>query len=227
MLLHYFKNNQIWEKGEIIKYIVSSLLFLSFSYTSLLAEPLESDKRNFSLRLGAGYSDSNDLGEILIFNYDTYEGHTHILNLDGGWRFMENMGDLPFDCYLKGGLSYFNENGLQDNFFEATFYAKIYYKLDFMDNRIRIGFGEGLSWASHVPIVEIIDAQKGDNKNTAKFLNYLDISADFDLGRLTKVEELKDIYIGYTIKHRSGVFGLFSGVKGGSNYQMFTIEKNF
>jgi len=162
-----------------------------------------------------------------MFDFNTFEGHTHVTNLDGGWRFVENMKDLPFDWYLKGGLSYFDENGLQDNFFEATLYVKVYYKLDFIDNRIRIGFGEGLSWASHVPIVEIIDAQEGKNSNTAKFLNYLDISADFDLGRLIRVEELRDLYIGYSIKHRSGVFGLFSGVKGGSNYQMFTIEKNY
>jgi outer membrane protein len=191
-----------------------------------LAEPLKNDKKDFSLRLGTGHSDFNNLGQIIIFDFDTYEGHTHVSNIDGGWLFSENMQDLPFDWYLKGGLSYFDENGLQDNFFEATLYVKVYYKLDFIDNRIRIGFGEGLSWASHVPICEIVEATIDDGK-VAKLLNYLDISADFDLGRLINVDSLDDLYIGYTIKHRSGVFGLFSGVKGGSNYQMFTVEKNF
>jgi outer membrane protein len=95
-----------------------------------------------------------------------------------------------------------------------------------MDNRMRIGFGEGLSWASDVPICESAEAEINDSK-VAKFLNYLDISADFDVGKLFHIESIKDLFIGYTIKHRSGVFGLFSGVKGGSNYQMFTIEKNF
>ena len=191
-----------------------------------MAEPLKNDKKDFSLRLGTGHSDFNNLGQIIIFDFDTYEGHTHVTNIDGGWLFSENMQDLPFDWYLKGGLSYFDENGLQDNFFEATLYVKVYYKLDFIDNRIRIGFGEGLSWASHVPICEIVEATIDDGK-VAKLLNYLDISADFDLGRLINVDSLDDLYIGYTIKHRSGVFGLFSGVKGGSNYQMFTVEKNF
>ena len=126
----------------------------------------------------------------------------------------------------KGGLSYFDENGLQDNFFEATLYVKVYYKLDYMDNRMRIGFGEGLSWASDVPIIEIDEASISD-KEVAQFLNYLDISFDFDLGRLLRIKSLNNLYLGYTVKHRSGVFGLFSGVTGGSNYQMFTIEKNF
>ena len=202
------------------------LICLSLFPVSLSAEPLKSDDTKFSLRIGEGYSDFNNLGEILIFDFETYEGHTHVLNLDGGLRFVKNMKGLPFDWYLKGGLSYFDENGLQDNFFEATLYVKVYYKLDYMDNRIRIGFGEDLSWASHVPICESAEAEINDSK-VAKFLNYLDLSADFDVGKLFHIESIKDLFIGYTIKHRSGVFGLFSGVKGGSNYQMFTIEKNF
>ena len=99
----------------------------------------------------------------------------------------------------KGGLSYFDENGLQDNFFEATLYVKVYYKLDYMDNRMRIGFGEGLSWASDVPIIEIDEASISD-KEVAQFLNYLDISFDFDLGRLLRIKSLNNLYLGYTVK---------------------------
>lgn len=193
---------------------------------TLSAEPLEGDGKDFSLRIGGGYSDFNDLGEILAGSFNTYEGDTYVINLDGGWRFVENMLDTPFDWYLKGGLSYFHENGFQDDIYEATFYVKVIYKLDFWENRIRFGLGEGVSWATDVPYVEIADAF-GSDKQVAVFLNYLDISADFDLGRLVRVESLEDLYIGYTIKHRSGVFGLYSDVTGGSNYNMITIEKNF
>jgi len=193
---------------------------------TLSAEPLESDGKDFSLRIGGGYADFNDLGEILILNHQPYEKGTYVLNLDGGWRFAENTGDLPFDFYLKGGLSWFNEKNYQPNIYELTLYVKVYYKLDFWKNRIRIGVGEGISYASAVPIVEIDDAI-GSDKEVATFLNYMDISADFDLGRLIRVRSLEDLYVGYTIKHRSGVFGLYSGVTGGSNYNMLTIEKNF
>ena len=189
---------------------------------------MKSDGKDFSLRIGGGYSDFNDLGEILIGSFNTYEGDTYVINLDGGWRFVENMYDLPFDWYLKGGLSYFNENNLNENgdILEGTLYVKVIYKLDVLKNRIRIGFGEGLSLASDVPIVEIADAADSD-KEVAKFLNYLDISVDLDIGRLMRVDSMHDLYLGYTIKHRSGVGGLFSGVTGGSNYNMLTLEKNF
>ena len=207
--------------------LLSTILLITALFTtSLFAEPLEGDGKDFSVRLGGGYADFNDLGEILLFDFEQYEGDTYVLNFDTGWRFAENFADFPLDFYVKGGISYFNENNLQNNFFEATLYLKAYYKLDMLDNRIRIGMGEGLSWASHIPMVEIADAGDGD-KTVAKFLNYLDLSVDFNLGHLVRVEALEEIYVGYTIKHRSGVAGLFSGVRGGSNYKMLTIEKNF
>ncbi|MDA3947380.1 MAG: hypothetical protein PF439_11945 [Helicobacteraceae bacterium] len=190
---------------------------------------MREENNPYSLRLGGGYADLNDLGEILMGDWQRYSGDNYAINLDGGYRFVHNMQDLPFDWYLKGGISYFGENGYQDNVLEATLYVKVYLKLDFWKNRVRIGLGEGLSLAEEIPEVEIIDATNEDGTvdPTAKFLNYLDVSVDFDVGRLSKIESMENLYLGYTLKHRSGVFGLFNGVHGGSNYNMVTLEKNF
>lgn len=205
-------------------------LLMLFSLLSVVvfAETTQEDEQSFSIRLGAGYAEQNDLNNILSFNFSGYEKKTSALNLDGGWRAAHNAYGSPFDVYLKGGVSYFNENSYADNFFEVTLYIKVYGKIDFWDNRIRVGFGEGVSLAQQVPISEIDDAitEEGPNEPTAKFLNYLDISVDVDLGRLIRVKSLRDLYIGYTIKHRSGVKGIYSGVRGGSNYLMLTFEKN-
>jgi outer membrane protein len=47
-----------------------------------------------------------------------------------------------------------------------------------------------------------------------------------DIARLLRVGE--EVYIGYAIKHRSGIYGLINDVdKGGSNYNMITLETNF
>lgn len=187
------------------------------------------------MRLAYGYSDLNDLGEILIGKWNRYSGDTSALNVDGGYRIVHDFYEFPLDIYIKGGLSYFNENNIvyagavRQNFYEATLYIKAYYKVDFWQNRIRIGFGEGLSLAQEIPVVEYIDAENSDGTidPTAKFLNYLDISADIDISRLIHVESMQELYLGYTLKHRSGVFGVFNGVHGGSNYNMLTLEKNF
>ena len=172
------------------------------------------------------------------FDSEPYRNNTSLYNLDAGWRFVHNVLDFPFDFYLKGGLSYFNENSAYDetgkgpyqNFLEGTLYLKVYGKIDFWSNRIRIGFGEGMSYAQEVPVVEIDDAthDNGTVDKSIRFVNYLDISLDFDVGRLIRVDSMKNLYLGYTLKHRSTVFGLYgNGALNGSNYNMIVLEKNF
>ncbi|NOR57948.1 MAG: hypothetical protein GQ474_05435, partial [Sulfurimonas sp.] len=135
--------------------------------------------------------------------------------------------ELPIDFYVKSGLSYFDEAGLQDDIYEVTLYVKVYWNIDFLSNRVRLGFGEGLSYTSDILYVEKVEAIE-NNDNNSEFLNYIDFSLDFDIGRLVRYEPLKDTYLGVAVKHRSGIFGLFNNVeKGGSNYVTLSLEKNF
>ena len=211
------------------------ILVILLSTLTLDATEKQDPLGPYSIRICYGEADQNDLGAILTGDWNHYSGDTSAFNLDAGYRVGHNVGGLPFDFYMKGGLSYFNENDVvfQDkhhkDFLEVNLYIKVYLKLDFWKNRIRFGIGEGVSLAQEVPVVEIVDATNSDGTvdPTAKFLNYLDISADFDVGRLIRVNTLRDTYLGYTLKHRSGVFGLYNGVHGGSNYNMVTLEKNF
>ena len=203
----------------------------------LSAQSAAIDAHPYSIRIGYGIADANDLGEILRGDFNPYTNNTSVYNLDAGWCFTHNFYDLPFDFYLKGGLSYFDENGAYDkrgegpykNFVEGTFYVKVYGKIDFWHNRIRLGFGEGVSYAQEIPVVEIDDAtHNGTVDKSSKFLNYLDISLDIDVGRLIHVKSMEDLYLGYTLKHRSSVFGLYgNGAVNGSNYNMIVLEKNF
>ena len=209
------------------------ILFFVVSGTAALCAA--EDDSPYSMRLGFGYSDLNDLGDILSGEGHRYEGDTSVINLDSGYRFWHEVLDLPLDFYIKGGISYFHENGVvyqgkvREDFFELTTYAKAYLNLDFWSNRIRLGAGEGISIAQEIPVVELVDAENidGTHKPTAKVLNYLDLSIDLDVGRLIHVKSIEELYLGYTLKHRSGVFGLFNGVHGGSNYNMITLEKNY
>lgn len=224
MIVSFVRYNSKKIKENFIRAL---LIHLFIFIATLSAEQLQSDNKDFSVRFAAGPSDLSDLSEIGQGQFNIYED-CYVFNLDLGYRFAENASDLPLDWYVKGGVSYFNER-FQEDFLEATLYVKVIWKIDFWQNRLRLGFGEGLSLAEKIPEVETIDAIQSDGsvEPSHKFLNYLDISMDFDLGRLIGVEYLEDFYIGYTIKHRSGVFGTFYGVHGGSNYSMFTLEKNF
>jgi len=199
-----------------LKYLV--LLFL------LLNVAVQAEEKPYSMRVGYGWASNNDLGDIISGKLGSTPQNLTVVNVDGGYLLKEGMFDLPIDVYAKGGLSRFKE--LSGSTYEATLYIKALYNLDFSDNRVRFGLGEGISYATSVLDVERIE-EAPKNGKTSKFLNYLDISVDIDLGRLINYEPMKDVYLGYLLKHRSGVFGLFNGVSGGSNYNTLYIETNF
>jgi hypothetical protein len=67
--------------------------------------------------------------------------------------------------------------------------------------------GEGLSYATEVPPVEVARGQ-----DTAKLLNYLLFELTMALPAYPNMQVVALMH------HRSGAFGLFSGVTGGSNF---------
>lgn len=204
-----------------LKLFILVLLLCNFS---LYAE----NSPKYSLRFQTGFSSANDLDQLYKFQgLNRSDYHTNTIGIDAGYRFVEDLWSLPFDLYAKGGVSYFDENYHQADFLEATLYIKFLWKLNFLGNQIRLGFGEGVSYAGRVPYTEAQEAiREGDNQSN--LLNYLDVTADFDLGKLIRVKPLDEVHIGYLIKHRSGVHGLYGGVSdGGSNYNCIYVEKNF
>ncbi len=182
----------------------------------------------YSFRTAYGHASRSNLGDIISgdFYSNKDEKDLSVLGFDGGYLIKESLFDWPLDIYVKGGISYFDESGAtRDNVYEVTVYVKAYYNLDFLENRIRFGLGEGGSYTSSILFVEYEEAKNDNNSN---FLNYIDVSIDFDLGRLIKYKPLHNTYIGWALKHRSGIFGLINNVEsGGSNYNTVYLEKNF
>lgn len=185
-------------------------------------------QEDYSVRMGYGKASSNNLGDIIIGNFGSYPYDLSVVNVDAGYLLTSNENAT---IYLRGGVSKYNESAVSSpNTYEANIYVKGYWNLDFLDNRIRFGLGEGASYTSRILYVEKKEAEslEDGNGNTSYFLNYLDVSIDLDLGRLVQYGPMHNTYIGWVLKHRSGIFGLINGVtKGGSNYNTIYIEKNF
>ena len=205
------------------------LLFFLFFSVACYADELKKDEtRNYSVRVFAGFSSASDFDELYTFtglNKSPY--NTNVLGVDGGYRLVRDMFGLPVDIYAKGGLSYFDENYHQADFLEMTLYLKLFIKLNLFDNQFRVGIGEGVSYAGRVPYTEAQEAIR-ENDNQSNFLNYMEITVDFDIGKLIRVDSMRDYHLGYLIKHRSGIHGLYGGVyDGGSNYNCIYVEKNF
>lgn len=77
--------------------------------------------------------------------------------------------------------------------------------------------GQGLSYATSPPEIEV---ERHPNDN-AQFLHYLMFELAFAL------PENPDWELVTRIHHRSGVFGLFGGVHGGSNFAALGLRYNF
>lgn len=61
---------------------------------------------------------------------------------------------------------------------------------------------------------------------SSKFMNYLDITADFSLGDTFGVAAMNDVFLGIGIHHRSSIFessSAFGRIKDGSNYNLRAV----
>ncbi len=198
-------------------------VLLFFCITSLFAQ------NNYSLRLAHGQASRSDLGKIISGDFTSnYPAGLYVTALDAGYMLNNSVLGLPLDFYIKNGFSVFDDRNANDAMiYESTLYFKIYLNMDFLSNRLRLGFGEGASYTSNILYVEKTDAEI-NHDNNSKILNYLDISLDFDFGRLIRYKPLYGTHLGWALKHRSGIFGLINSVRhGGSNYNTLYIEKNF
>jgi len=220
---------------------LQGLLLVALMFLGSVVSADESQTK-YSFRVAYGYASEKDLGEILLSaDFSRHPLDLSVIAIDAGYLVRNGLYDQPIDIYLKAGVSKFQEvtsytlgkwrySGFSDTY-EVLAYVKLLYNLDFSNGkRIRFGFGEGISYVDSLLVAEVYDAtdeNTGVQDPTSQFLNYLDITIDFDIGRLTGINSMKDIYFGYLLKHRSGVFGLFSGVHGGSNYNSFYLEMNF
>jgi len=182
---------------------------------------------DWSLRVGYGYSDENDLGQILSMQPKPHASGTSAGSVSLGYLIDECACGYPVDFYIVGGLSRFFENGHGPDFFEGTLYFKVFWNMGFTGRAVRLGVGEGVSYAGGIPYVEWLEAHN-EHDNNSRILNYLDISLDIDIGRVIRYNPLEGTYVGYALKHRSGIYGLINNVhRGGSNYNLFYIEQKF
>jgi outer membrane protein len=182
---------------------------------------------DYSIRLYHGQVTSNNFGQILSGETNGWKHDLRVTSVDAGYLLAPSFFELPIDLYLKSGFSYFDESNVQNDIYELTLYVKAYWNIDFLKNRLRVGFGEGLSYTSGILTWEHDEALRRDD-NEARLLNYLDVSVDLDLGRLLNCREYHGVYIGWAIKHRSGIKNVLGDVEhSGSNYTGLYIESNF
>ena len=183
----------------------------------------------WSWRVNYGYqADGNIIGEI---------DHGKIAKSDvadtnvGGLTLAKLLSTGRFDVFGKIALfRHFEEDESNGNFFSYAAYIMAMGRgfSRWSDEELfRYGFGFGMSYAETVPIAEQ-RKQAARDRNTSKFLNYLELQLDFPLRRLFKNSKaLRNCYAGVTVVHRSGIFGtsdFLGDVAGGADWITAHLE---
>ncbi len=133
------------------------------------------------------------------------------------------------DIYGKFALFRHIEDPYQDDFWNYTAYVIAIGKGYFpWSDRpaFRWGFGLGASYAQKVPYIEVV--KQGDrDRNTSKFLNYLEWMVDFPIDGIIKSKLVRNCFVGVTVVHRSGIFStsdILGQVAGGADWYTAHIE---
>lgn len=151
------------------------------------------------------YSDNALTEDILLSQQLEYEnsdlvvlGYSQIFH-----RFWENAGQWEWEAQVGKHF------GLQDHW-ELNGLALLRWNQYPWSNYVRTSFavGDGLSWASSVPTLELASHT---NEGATPLLNYLLIELTFGAPKILDWDFV------FRIHHRSGIFGTFNGVDGGSN----------
>jgi len=185
----------------------------------------------WAVRVNGGWATEKTLGEITAGGTRVEDERPSLIGLDVGRPLVDYLNDWPLHIGWRAGLQRFFERGNQSDFWAHTLYLKAYWTGFPWSHlvRTRLGFGEGISYAWHVPTEERDEARRHD-RNTSRLLNYLDVSAELNVGDLSRQKPLERCWLGFVISHRSGAFGLvdiFGSVNGGSNYNTASLECEF
>ena len=181
----------------------------------------------WSWRLNSGYQAEGPFTRTLTGTLKRSEDvHAYMVGLTLGklisdGKYIEYWGKLSLNRRL--------ENGNQSDFGEYNAYVMAMTSAHSpwtQEEWLRAGIGFGFSYASSVPYVEQVK-QAERERNTSRFLNYLEGQFDVPLRLMFDNKAVQNCYVGISLIHRSGIFAksdILSNVSGGSDMVTGHIE---
>ncbi|OEY65167.1 MipA/OmpV family protein [Marinobacter sp. X15-166B] len=154
------------------------------------------------------------------------DAHTYIGGLTVG-RLLSEGKHLDYWGRLSVNRRF--ENGYQSDIFEYNAYVMAMttrHSPKTREELFRYGLGFGFSYADQIPAVEQVK-QARRQRNSGRFLNYLEAQFDVPLQLLFGDSAPRQCYTGLSLLHRSGIFAnsdLLGNVSGGSDMVTGHIE---
>ncbi|WP_298447121.1 MipA/OmpV family protein [uncultured Marinobacter sp.] len=213
----------------------SQLVSATFGFAYLFGNALDDSTKQpgsersgeWSWRLNSGYQAEGPFTRTLTGTLKRSEDvHAYMAGLTLG----KLISDGKYvDYWGRLSLNRRFENGYQDNFGEYNAYvmAMTPAKPPWSSKEwFRFGIGFGFSYAAEVPYVEQVKQAKRE-RNTSRFLNYLEGQLDVPLRLFTDNKAVSNCYVGISLLHRSGIFAksdILGSVSGGSDMVTGHIE---
>ncbi len=177
------------------------------------------------LRLSHGWATPSSLGEIITFSDEPDPYNNRMTSLFYGHPIADRLFGAPISVYLTAGAVWHHASSVQANIGEYVMAIKGYWHFDHAV-RWRLGVAEGLSYTPNITYIEQQEMDKNDYRGS-KLMDYLDFTADLNLGDLFDRPDWGHWWAGVGIHHRSGIYessSAFGRIKGGSNYKTLYLQ---
>jgi len=185
-------------------------------------------KSKYYLRLAHGWATPSSVGDIFSGQTRTDEFDNQLTSLFLGVPLSDTLFTLPINVYLTPGAVYHHSSEVQNSIWEYVLAVKFYYTVKW-PTPWRIGFAEGVSYMNEVSYIERQYMER-QGYRPSELLNYLDFSFDISLGHLFNLKPIEDLWLGWSVHHRSGIFSTssaFGRISGGSNYNSVYLQYHF
>jgi len=177
-------------------------------------------------RISQGWGTSSDFQNIILGERNTDDGaDVNVTSIFYGHPLADSLFGAPIEMYITPGFSYHHGSDAQGSSTEWVLAFKGYYTFP-TPWRLRLGMAEGISYADSLTYYEDSE-QAADGSNGSELLNYLDLTLDLNVGDVFKSDKLEQLWLGYGIHHRSGLYGrsaAFGDISGGSNFTNIYLQ---
>ncbi|CZF82031.1 MipA/OmpV family protein [Grimontia marina] len=179
-------------------------------------------------RVAFGWATPSNIGDILTGSTEKDPHDNKLTSLFYGHPLSDDLFGIPMDIYLTPGVVWHWKSDVQASSPEYIMAIKAYYTVEW-PTTWRLGIAEGLSYINNITHIERSEMER-KGYEPSHLLNYFDISLDVNIGDLVNKKSLKNMWLGYSIHHRSAIFekaSQFGRIKGGSNYNTIYLQIDF
>lgn len=183
---------------------------------------------NSYLRIASGVATTSGVSDLLMLNNKTDPYRNTMTSVFYGHPVADTVFGWPLDFYVTPGFIQHHKSDVQGSFGEYVVAIKAYYTFNW-PTTWRFGFAEGISYSTQISHIESARLSEKDY-TPSKLMNYLDFSFDVNIGDVFNNQSLSNMWLGYSLHHRSGIFtqaSAFGRIKGGSDYNSLYLQWDF